>query len=154
MKISQRKAPKRLPLAFWDTSAIVPLCGRQRESGRARQASRSYGMVVWWATTVEAASALFRLRREGGLTGTETSQAIGRLDQLRTRWNEITPTDAVRDLARRLLALHKLRAGDALQLAAALDWCSNRPHGRTFIAGDGDLLGAADAEGFTCIQLK
>jgi hypothetical protein len=57
----------------------------------------------------------------------ETSQGISRLDHLRTRWHEITPTDGVRDQAERLLALHRHRAGDALQLAAALDWCSDHP---------------------------
>jgi len=111
-------------------------------------------MVVWWATSVEATSAFCRLKREGNLAAHEASQAISRLDHLRTRWHEITPTDGVRDQAERLLALHRLRAGDALQLAAALDWCSDRPRGRIFIAGDGELLGAADAEGFTCVQLK
>ena len=154
MRTRQKHRSKGLPLAFWDTSAIVPLCGLQQESGRARQVSRAYGMVVWWGTSVEATSAFCRLKREGSLTARETSQAISRLDYLRTRWHEITPTDGVRDQAERLLALHRLRAGDALQLAVALDWCGDHPRGRIFIAGDGDLLGAAGTEGFTCVQLK
>src|SRR5215469_6275398 len=108
MKTRQTRSPESLSVAFWDTSAIMPLCGLQRESGRARQISRSFGMIVWWATSVEATSALFRLRRDGDLTAHQTSQAVNRLDQLRTRWHEIMPSDAVRDRAERLLSLHKL----------------------------------------------
>jgi hypothetical protein len=57
-------------------------------------------------------------------------------------------------MAERLLARHKLRVADALQLAAALEWCGNNPRGRVFIGCDGDLLDRAEAEGFTGIRVS
>lgn len=59
----------------------------------------------------------------------------------------------MRNLAEGLLKSHKLRAADALQLAAALHWCSGYSRGRHFIGDDDDLLDAAAAEGFTVIRL-
>jgi uncharacterized protein len=141
--------------AFWDTSALVPLCCFQPQSAQARQAVRTYNrQVVWWGTIIEAASSLNRLTREGIFNTKESSQAFARLDYLRARWNEVQPTEEVRNRAERLLRIHRLRAADALQLAAALVWCGDHPQGRTLIAADGNLLGAAAAEGFTTIQLS
>lgn len=140
--------------AFWDTSALVPLCCFQLQSAQARQAARTYNrQVVWWGTVIEAVSSLNRLTRDGILGLKEGGQAFARLDYLRSRWNEIQPTEEVRDRAERVLRIHKLRAADALQLAAALVWCGDRPQGRPFIGSDGNLSEAAAAEGFTLIRL-
>jgi predicted nucleic acid-binding protein len=140
--------------AFWDTSAVVPLCCLQPQSGHARQAARTYNrQVVWWGTVIEAVSSFNRLTREEILNPQESRQAFARLDYLRWRWNEIQPTEEVPDRAERLLRVHRLRAADALQLAAALVWCGDRPHGRTLIGSDGNLSDAAGAEGFTVIHL-
>jgi hypothetical protein len=115
---------------------------------------RLYGrQVTWWATGVEAVSSFNRLEREQALTALGKRHALTRLDYLRRRWNEIQPINDVRDTAERLLGVHTLRAGDALQLAAALVWCGGRPRGRHFIAGDTNLTAAAEAEGFTLIRL-
>lgn len=151
----QRKAAATIPLtAFWDTSGIVPLCCFQPQSARARQTSRIHArQVVWWVTSVEAVSAFNRLKREGHMTPSECRQALERLEHLRRRWNEIQPTEEVRHRAERLLTSHQLRAADALQLSAALVWCSNRPRGRVFIGADGNLSDAAEGEGFTVIRL-
>lgn len=140
--------------AFWDTSALVPLCCFQPQSAQARQAARTYRrQVVWWGTIIEAVSSLNRLTRDGTLTAKESGQAFARLDYLRDRWNEVQPTDEVRDRAERLLRIHKLRAADALQLAAALVWCGDRPQGRALIGADGNLSDAAAAEGFVMVRL-
>ena len=40
-----------------------------------------------------------------------------------------------------------------MQLAAALDCCGNRPRGKVVIGGDGNLLDAAETEGFTCARV-
>jgi predicted nucleic acid-binding protein len=115
---------------------------------------RLYGrQVVWWATPIEAVSSLERLSRQGDLSTKDRTQAFARLNYLRERWNEIQPVDEVRDLAERLLRVHKLRAADALQLAAALVWCSNQPRGRHFIGADDRLAEAAEIEGFNVIRL-
>lgn len=141
-------------LAFWDTSAIVPLCCHQSQTSEAHKAVRLYGrQVVWWATPIEAVSSLERLSRQGDLSTKDRTQAFARLNYLRDRWNEIQPVDEVRDLAERLLRVHKLRAADALQLAAALVWCSNQPRGRHFIGADDRLAEAAEIEGFNVIRL-
>ena len=109
--------------------------------------------VTWWATAVEAVSSFNRLLREQALTAAGRQQALTRLAYLRQRWNEVQPSDEVRNEAERLLGVHKLRAGDALQLSAALVWCGQKAHGRPFIGADGDLARAAEAEGFTVILL-
>jgi len=153
-KTKKKPTPPIALTAFWDTSGIAPLCCFQPQTAQARQTVRTYGrQVVWWATVIEAISSINRLIREGYLTGKDSKQAFSRLDYLRLRWNEIQPTEEVRELAERLLSRNKLRAADALQLAAALVWCSNRPRGRFFIGADGDLSEAAEAEGFTVIRL-
>ena len=47
-------------------------------------------------------------------------QAEQILRQLAAGWSEVQPVSLVRERAVRVLALHDLRAADALQLAAAL----------------------------------
>jgi predicted nucleic acid-binding protein len=154
-KTKPRKAPETSVTAFWDTSGIVPLCCLQLQPDRARQTTRIHSrQVVWWATPVEAISAFNRLVREGYATTKESRHALDRLEYLRQRWNEIQPTEDVRHTAERLLGVHKLRAADAFQLAAALVWCGNHPRGRFFICADGNLSNAADAEGFTVVSLS
>lgn len=115
--------------------------------------SRTYRLVVWWGTSVEATSRFHRLKREGKLTTAEVTQAIDRLNHLRAKWDETEPSEAVREMAERLLARHKLRAADALELRVTLDWCENHPRGRAFVGRDGDLLNAAEVEGITYIRI-
>ena len=144
-----------IPLsAFWDTSAIVPLCCHQPQTAQAARMGRVYSRrTVWWATRVEAASSFHRLLRNNELNRTGLEQALERLKLLRRAWNEVQPSDDIREHAERLLAVHKLRAADALQLAAAHVWCRHRPRGRHFVGSDGNLSSAAEAEGFTVILL-
>ncbi|HXG67556.1 MAG TPA: type II toxin-antitoxin system VapC family toxin [Blastocatellia bacterium] len=140
--------------AFWDTSAVIPLCALQPQSRRARQTARHYPkQVVWWLTSVEAYSSLSRLAREGYLSAKESLLAFKALHTLRRRWHEIQPIDEVRDVAERVLRTHKLRAADALQLASALIWCGNRPRSRVFVCADLGLSQAAEVEGFSAIHL-
>lgn len=139
--------------AFWDTSAVVPLCILQHASARLHQLHRQYSLVVWWGTSVEAHSAFARDLRSGVLTQLECQRAKQRLESLRDIWHEVEPTDAVRDLAELLLERHSLRAADALQLAAAYTWCRNRPFRRPLISGDIKLLDAAETAGFNTIRI-
>jgi hypothetical protein len=69
-------------------------------------------------------------------------------------WREILPGDPLRDLARRLLDAHELRAADSLQLAAALTWCQQRPAKRAFVCSDERLAKAAAAVGFAVLPLS
>ena len=54
-------------------------------------------------------------------------------------------------LAERLLAVHPLTAGDALQLAAALIWARERPARLRFVCLDEQLRRAAGREGFNIL---
>jgi len=151
---AKKKTTASIPAAFWDASAIVPLCCLQPQTQAARQARRLFPqLVTWWATSVECNSALRRLERAQELTARETQQAFQELDRLRSRWTEVTPLDEVRSLAERLLGAHLLRAADSLQLAAALIWCNRHPRGKTFVGSDEQLLEAAEKEGFNVVRM-
>jgi len=134
---------------FWDTSALIPLLLQESTSARLRDLlRRDPAVALWWGTPVECASALARRQRDGALARSELRQAHAALDALRARATEIEPTEEVRSRALRLLAVHPLRAGDALQLAAALIWCQERVRGVGFVSMDDRLRGAAAREGF------
>lgn len=135
-------------LAFWDTSAIVRLCVRSQASQHARELFRKAGMAAWWATEVEGRNALVRLQREGHLSIAAYQASCERLSALLSSAKEILPNETVRHIALRQVELFPLRAGDALQLAAALMWCRERPQGRLFVCNDRQLLSAATAAGF------
>src|SRR5262245_54964796 len=137
-------------MAFWDASAIVPLCCSQTATSRSRRLLRDDGrMVVWWGTPVEARSAFARLVREGALTEAECVRAVRLLSQLQPSWDEIQPSERVRAIAQALPDRHAVRALDAMQLAAALVWCRERPDRRPFVCFDERLAAAAAAAGFT-----
>jgi predicted nucleic acid-binding protein len=97
-------------------------------------------------------SAFARLVRIGQLTPNEHVQAQVRLDRMRGIWQEVDPSEPLREQAERLVDRFPLKAADAQQLAAALAWCGNRPKSRTFISGDSQLLDAARQLGFQAIE--
>jgi predicted nucleic acid-binding protein len=104
--------------------------------------------MAWWATAVEGHSALVRLQREGLLSGTAFRASCKRLSELLASSKEVAPSDHVREIAIQQLERFPLRAGDGLQLAAALAWCGERPRGRWFVSADRRLAAAANAAGF------
>ena len=134
---------------FWDTSAVIPLLVHEPTTSHLLTDLREdEHMIVWWATRVECVSALTRRGREGGLDAAGESQARAALDLLISSWSEVQPTERVRSLAERLLAVHPLHAADALQLASTLVWSSGIPDQRPFYCLDGRLSDAARKEGF------
>jgi predicted nucleic acid-binding protein len=137
-------------MAFWDASAIVPLCCSQPATAQGRRLRRELKrMVVWWGTPVEARSAFARLVRDGALTPDERAKAVRLLTLLRVTWDEILPTEKVRSLAESLPDAYGVRAADAAQLAAALVWCRERPRQRPVVCFDERLRTAAVALGFS-----
>jgi predicted nucleic acid-binding protein len=60
----------------------------------------------------------------------------------------IEPSNALRANAVQLVDRYDLKAADALQLAAALEWCDGLPHGEVFLAADQRLREAAILSGF------
>ena len=136
-------------MAFWDSSAIVPLCVHQPSAGRMRRLTVQHSrFVVWWGSSVEVRGALARLTWEGTIDSSALTQAQDRLMTLRRSWTEIEPTQGVRGIAELLPERINLRAADAFQLAAALVWCNERPRNRPFITIDHRLAVAASKIGF------
>src|ERR1700722_2927527 len=140
-------------LAFWDTSALVKLCVRSQSSPRANELLRDTEVIAWWATLVEGRSALVRLQRQGILSATAFRASWRRFSDLVNASKEVAPSDNVREIAFRQLDRFPLRAGDGLQLAAALAWCDERPRGRWFVCADRRLAAAAIEAGFDVKRL-
>ena len=108
-------------MRFWDSSAVVALLVEEQGHQEAIEAlAHDPVMLVWWATPVECLSALSRRARDGSLDDEGARAASRRLRALAAEWHEVLPTNALRDVAERMLRVHPLRAGDALQLAADL----------------------------------
>ncbi len=139
-------------MRFWDTSAIAPLLWVEANSEeRIGELEKDPVMVVWWGTTVEVESALFRRRSKGEIDEANEDSARARLTVLAHSWIEMEPTDSLREMAKRLIRVHGLRSADSLQLAAALVSCGNHPKNQIFLSGDQALKTAATKEGFTCL---
>jgi uncharacterized protein len=142
-------------MMFWDASAVIPLCVTEKVSEAIKRLLMADPlMAVWWATPVECCSAFARLRREAILGTEEERLAKEPLYELMKVATEIKPSQKVRDHALRLIATHPLRSADALQLAAALIWTNNNPHGYSFVCLDKKLRIAAQKEGFTIVPEK
>lgn len=142
----------RVP-AFWDSSAMAPLCVHENATRSARAQFRRFTPVVWWGTVVEVHSAISRLHREARLDDLGRTGALARLDALSQSWREILPSDSLRELAANLLDKYELRAADSFQLASALIWCQQRPSKRNFVCSDERLSKAAEAAGFSVVPL-
>jgi predicted nucleic acid-binding protein len=137
---------------FWDSSAIIPLCLREKSSETIKRLIETdEDIMVWWATRVECLSALSRRRREGVLHIEAERKSRAVLSALSAEWSEVQPTELVRQRAERLLAIHPLRSADAFQLAAALVWAQERPQGFDVVYLDQNLREAAYREGFTVL---
>lgn len=141
-------------MIFWDASAVLPLVIRETFSASlGRLASRERGHAVWWATSVECESAVCRLERESRLLSADVQEVGEAVDRLLESWTVVEPSAAVRSAARRLLRVYPLRAGDALQLAAAVTAAEGRPETVSFVCLDGRLREAAVREGFRLLPV-
>jgi predicted nucleic acid-binding protein len=107
--------------------------------------------AAWWASPVECRSAFHRRHREGQLPAPLLQQALDRLADLFDSVDVVAPTAGVRERAGRVLAIHPLRAADALQLAAALVWCEGAAAAEAFVSLDERLRDAARREGFRIV---
>jgi predicted nucleic acid-binding protein len=139
--------------AFWDASALAPLCIHETASRQAQIYLRKFAPVVWWGSLVEVHSAICRLHRGKAISESDKQGAVARLRLLSRGWREVLPDDHVRELATESLDRYSLRAADSLQLAASLIWCEQQPSRRNFICGDYRLAEAADAAGFSVFKL-
>ena len=134
---------------FWDSSSLIPLLLPESRSAVLTSAfNDDRHPVIWWVTPVECHSALARVAREKPLSRDEVRRAVERLRTIRSRVNEIAPSDDIRARAIHLLGAHSLRSADALQLAAALAWCEGQPAGEILVSNDRRMREAAKQEGF------
>jgi hypothetical protein len=137
---------------FWDSSALVPLLVHEAATEATQAALRlDSTVIVAWTTAVECASAIARAERDGLIDQSGATTAFARLDELVRIWLEVEPTSDVRDVARRLLRVHRLRAADAIQLASATLAAERRPASLTLVTMDERLEAAALREGFAVV---
>ena len=137
---------------FWDSSALVPLLlPESRSEMLTALLAADKEPTIWWATPLECQSAIQRRHRDAPLPHTALTLATDRLRALVELVDTVSPTDEVRRRAGRLVGVHALRAADALQLAAALIWCEEQPHGEKVVSLDNRLREAARSEGFDLV---
>ncbi len=136
-------------MRFWDSSAIIPLCVKEKTSEAIRRLINiDEEIIVWWATKIECLSALARRRREEILGTDAEMKAKAILSTLAEVWSEVEPSEMVRQRAERLLSVHPLKSADSFQLAAALIWAQERPQNLEIVCLDQNLREAAHKEGF------
>ena len=137
---------------FWDASALSATLFDDPRSAEMVEAFDGDTLpVIWWATPVECRSAIVRAVREKRTSREGANEAIERLREARSQVREVAPIESVRARAIRLLGVHRLRAADALQLGAALDWSEEQPANELFVCLDRRLREAARREGFTLL---
>jgi uncharacterized protein len=138
-------------IAYFDTSAVVPLL--VAEPGSARAASLWDGadrVVSVRLMYPETRAGLAQAVRLGRLTARQLRDAVATFDSL---FEEIDIVEVDAALARRageLAEVRQLRGYDAVHLAAA---DRVRDPNVVVITGDGALLDAATAEGMTVAEL-
>jgi predicted nucleic acid-binding protein len=135
--------------AFWDSSALIPLCIMQPQSHLAEILYARYRIVAWWATEVEIRSGLTRLKRIGSIPPAQFSSGKQLAEKLVQTWFAVHESARIAPDACAILETYPLRAADALQLAAALEACDHKPKGYVFVTADQQLADAARGTGFT-----
>ena len=139
-------------IAYFDTSAVVPLL--IAESGSARAASLWAGadrVVSVRLIYPETRAALAQAERLGRLTARQLRDAVAAFDSLFEEIDLVEVDDALARRAGELAEARQLRGYDAVHLAAA-----DRVHDPdvVVVAGDGALLDAATAEGMKAAKLR
>jgi uncharacterized protein len=128
-------------IAYFDTSALVPLFVAEAGSGTARAlwdgASRVASVRLAYP---EARAALAQARRVGRMTARQLRAAVHRLDEHYSQLDVVELDEELARLAGELAESEGLRGYDAVPLAAAsrLDDVD-----LVVVAGDRDLLAAA-----------
>jgi predicted nucleic acid-binding protein len=128
------------------------LLAEQRRTALLKELERDPDMLVWWGTPIECISAITRREREGALSLGDAAVAIDRVRTLGRGWQEVLPSEVVRNTAQRILRVHPLRTADSLQLAAALVAAEREPASLPFVSLDERLSEAATREGFPILR--
>lgn len=134
-------------MRFFDASALVKRYVREQGSTRVRRLLQSGAVGLCRLSEAEVVSALARLARDEAISVAQRDAAVAAFVADLGAWTVVELQPEVTRIARRLLLQHPLRAGDALQLGAALTLqeALARPL-EEFVAFDARLLNAARAE--------
>lgn len=133
-------------MRYFDASALAKRYVREEGSRKIQRLLASNLAATSRLSAVEIVSALMRRLRDNVLTAQDCDRARAGLEADMTAMLvvELTPEIAAR--AQRLLQLHPLRAGDAIQLASCLHLQEELGEDMVFVAFDERLLAAARAE--------
>jgi hypothetical protein len=134
-------------MRFFDASALVKRYVRERGTAAVARLLRAGPVAVSRLSEVEVTSALARLSRDAGLSPVRRDAAIAALVADLDAWHVVELTPEIASRARRLLTRHRLRTGDAIQLASGL--YLQEAMGRTlegFVSYDARLSAAGRAE--------
>lgn len=135
-------------ILYLDTSALVKLYVRERDSARTRRAVEAAEAVATsMVAYAEARAAFARLQREKGSGGKRHRERIAQLDRDWNRYVLVELTAAVVLRAGALAEEHGLRGFDAIHLASALWLRAAHPADLAFSAFDRRLSKAAGAAG-------
>ena len=136
-------------MRYWDSSALLPLLVREDHSDALEQLlAEDPAIVTWWGTPAECVSALARLDRSESISPAGLRSALAALSAAQAHWLEVQASTAVRDQTIRLLRVHQLSVGDALQLGAALVASGMQPGDLEFVSRSDRQVRAAEREGF------
>lgn len=138
--------------AFADSSAVVKLYADESGADVVRSLPV---LVVSQLARVEVPAALWRKHRVGELSATDTGMLVAAfeadyfgIEDEPARFLVIAATVQILDRAARMVAVHGLRAYDAVQLASACAVSAAAPgESGGFVAFDKVLRAAAAAEG-------
>lgn len=132
-------------IAYFDTSAVIPLLVEEPGSLRAvqlwEQSDRVVSLRLLYA---EARAALAQAGRTRRLTAAASRAVVPRLEELYASVDRLDIDDELVRRAGDLAEVHALRGYDALHLAAAERLGNDDV---VLVAGDRDLCGAAHALG-------
>ena len=131
-------------IAYFDTSAVVPLVVQEPASSRATALWEGADRVVAVRLVYpEARAALAQARRLARLTAVEFRRAVRELDALMEQLDVVEVDDSLARRAGHLAQQYALRSYDAVHLAAA---DRIRDADVVVVAGDAALLSAAASE--------
>ena len=140
-----------MTIAYFDTSAIVPLIVEEAGSDEARSRWRAAaGVTSARVVYAEGRAALAAAARLGRLSADQLRSALG---ELVSRYEELHVVEISDRLVRRAGALaqeHALRGYDSIHLAAAE--LARDDEAFVFVAGDGGLCAAAERIGLEVVR--
>lgn len=132
-------------IAYFDTSAVIPLIISEPSSDRCNRVWNEASRVVSARLLYpEARAALAKAERMGRLTATQRVDAVVELETIMTEVDHIEVTEVLARVAGELAQAHGLLGYDAMHLAAASAVADSDV---VLVTGDSDLANAANSLG-------